>query len=327
MSGGVQKSLWGGMSDWAAILPSALDGIRYGIVLLDAGLQARFINRAYYRMFGLAHAAPGAGYHVNDIIAHACNTGVFDTGGQAMEDYVRARLALISDGTQPPAQLRLSNGRILNFESQILSDGGRMLSFDDITELVHSADRLRVLATVDDLTKLLHRRPFLDLLTSAFTYAERNGRPLSVLMIDADNFKQINDRHGHSVGDDVLRAMAARCLGVVRKNDIVGRLGGEEFAIALWDTDLPNALLTAERLCRGVADDPFMVEGSRLHATVSIGVATRRGQGGTPADLLAFADRALYAAKANGRNCVAADPGQADGGPGDTATREAIHQR
>jgi diguanylate cyclase (GGDEF)-like protein len=298
------------MSDWTSVLTSALDGIRYGIVLLNKDFEARFINRAYYRMFALTPPPSGMAYHLTDLIAHARAAGVYDTGGQAIDDYVRARLALIQNGTQSTMQLKVSGGRILNFEAKILPDGGRMITFDDITDLVQAADQLRVLATVDDLTKLLNRRHFLDSLKSEFSRAQRDGRPLSVLMIDADDFKRINDRHGHSAGDDVLRAMAERCLGVVRESDIVGRLGGEEFAIALSDTDMPDAFQTAERLRRGVAAEPFAVDGDKLHVTVSIGVAARRAQHSDPDDLLRFADRALYAAKANGRNCVVADIGQ-----------------
>jgi len=298
------------MSDWASVLTSALDGIRYGIVLLDKDFEARFINRAYYRIFALPPPSSGETYHLSDLIAHARTTGVYDTAGQAMDDYVRQRLALIREGTQSAMQFRVSDGRILNFEAKILPDGGRMMTFDDVTGLVQAADKLRVLATVDDLTKLLNRRHFLDSLKNEFSRAQRHGRPLSVLMIDADDFKQVNDRHGHAAGDDVLRAMAERCLGVVRENDIAGRLGGEEFAIALADTDMPDALQTAERLCRGVAAEPFTVDGDRLHVTVSIGVAARRTQHSDPGDLLRFADRALYAAKANGRNCVVADIGR-----------------
>jgi diguanylate cyclase (GGDEF)-like protein len=295
------------MSEWESVLTSALDGIRYGIVLLDKDFEARFINRAYYRLWALPPPPPGTTYNVTDLIEHARRTGAYDTGGAEMDDYARGRLALIRDGTRPATELRLSNGRILNFESQILPAGGRMLTFDDVTDLVQTADRLRVFATVDDLTKLMNRRQFLVSLKSEFSRAQRDGCPLSVLMIDADDFKQINDRHGHSAGDDVLRAIAGRCLAVSRKGDIVGRLGGEEFAMVLSDTDMLEALKTAERLCRGVADEPFTIDGDTLHMTVSIGVAARCAQDSDPSDLLRFADRALYSAKANGRNCVVAD--------------------
>jgi diguanylate cyclase (GGDEF)-like protein len=180
-----------------------------------------------------------------------------------------------------------------------------MLTFDDITSLVDAANRLRVLATVDDLTKLSNRHHFLDTFAIEFGRVQRHGRPLSVMMIDADDFKQINDRHGHA--DDVLRILAERCLAVVGKNDIVGRLGGEEFAMALFDTDLPDAPQAAERLCRSMANEPFSVDGEKLRLTVSVGVAARRPQQDDPEDLLRLADRALYAAKASGRNCVVAE--------------------
>ena len=133
------------------------------------------------------------------------------------------------------------------------------------------------------------------------------ARPLSVMMIDADDFKQINDQHGHSAGDEVLRAIAARCQAIIRKTDILGRVGGEEFAAALTETDLSGALETAERLRREVAEDPFDVGERRLRVTISLGVATRRSEDSHSGELLKLADRALYAAKAKGRNQVVAD--------------------
>ena len=152
------------MSDWTSVLPSALDGIRYGIVLLDGDFKARFINRAYYAMWALPPPPPGVTYHLADLVAHARNSGLYDAASEDMDEYIRGRLAMIRDGNEAPTPLRLSNGRILNFQSQVLPDGGRMLTFDDITSFVDVADRLRVLATVDDLTKLLKSAPVPDLL-------------------------------------------------------------------------------------------------------------------------------------------------------------------
>jgi diguanylate cyclase (GGDEF)-like protein len=295
------------MSDWTSVLPSALDGIRYGIVLLDSDFKARFINRAYYGMWGLPPPPPGVAYHLDDLIAHARNAGLYNVANEAMDEYIRERRGLIHAGNEVPLTLRLSNGRILNFQSQILPDGGRMLTFDDITALVGVADRLRILATVDDLTKFLNRRQFLDSFEAEFKRAQSHGCPLSVMMIDADDFKRINDRHGHAAGDNVLRTMAERCRTVVRKSDIVGRLGGEEFAIVLVDTDLSDAVPTAERLRRTVADESFKVDGDSLQLTVSIGIAALHQQQDDPDDLLRLADRALYAAKDRGRNCIVTD--------------------
>jgi two-component system, cell cycle response regulator len=136
---------------------------------------------------------------------------------------------------------------------------------------------------------------------------QRNGRPLSVLMIDADDFKLINDRHGHFAGDEVLRALAVRLRGIVRQIDLLGRLGGEEFAVALTETDMPAALETAERLRRDIAAEPFEVAGSRIQVTVSVGVATRRTTDDNAAELLRLADKAMYLAKSGGRNRVLAN--------------------
>jgi diguanylate cyclase (GGDEF)-like protein len=182
-----------------------------------------------------------------------------------------------------------------------------MLTYADITDLVQTAEQLHILATVDDLTKVLNRRQFLASLENEFKRAHSGARPLSVMMIDADDFKRVNDQHGHSVGDEVLRAVAERCRAIVRKSDIVGRVGGEEFAAALTETDLAAAVQTAERLRRQVAEEPFEIGDTRLSVTISIGVADRQSDDADAAQLLRLADRALYTAKANGRNQVVAD--------------------
>jgi diguanylate cyclase (GGDEF)-like protein len=242
-------------------------------------------------------------------MAHGRKTGILKIAPTAMDDYVSQRIALVRSGSQPPVQLRLTDGRTLQFECITLPDGGRMLTYADISELVHTADQLRELATIDDLTKLPNRRQFLMSLDGEFARALHHDWPLSVVMIDADNFKLINDRHGHSVGDDVLRVIAERFRGSLRTGDILGRVGGEEFAAALTEIDMPGALKTAERLCREVAAEPFEVGDDRLPVTVSVGMAARRAQETDPGELLRLADRALYAAKAAGRNRVSADLG------------------
>jgi diguanylate cyclase (GGDEF)-like protein len=303
------------MTEWAAVVTSALDEVQYGIVLLDEDLQARFINRAYYRMWGLAPPPPGTAYTFIDLVEHARATGAYDVAGDAADDYVRARIAMVRAGSHPPLQFTLSNGCTLKIECRALPDGGRMLTYADVTDLVRTADKLRTLATIDDLTKLLNRRRFLESLDAEFARALRYDRPLSVLMCDVDLFKQINDGYGHQVGDEVLRALAERCRGVVRAVDILGRVGGEEFAAILTETDRPGALRMAERLCQAVAAQPFAVGEERRTVTISVGVAARRAHVAGPGDLLRLADRALYVAKRHGRNCVAADPDDAETEP------------
>jgi diguanylate cyclase (GGDEF)-like protein len=152
--------------------------------------------------------------------------------------------------------------------------------------------------------------------TEELLRASRTQRePMAVLLIDIDHFKQVNDKHGHLVGDEALRAVATILRSAIRTKDVIGRFGGEEFVIALPDTDLPDATITADRLrsavaasplaamCAGVLDDPDL-DPDTFHLTVSIGVAVYPSDGQTVDDLLQRADRAMYAAKAAGRDRV-----------------------
>lgn len=164
-------------------------------------------------------------------------------------------------------------------------------------------ERLALLATTDCLTGLVNRRAFFEQAEAARLFALRLRKPLALVMLDIDHFKQINDRHGHAVGDDALRVFAATARGTLREHDIMGRLGGEEFAIALPGTDLDGALQAAERLRAAVTAMPLATSEGEHTMTVSAGVAVLDPNEPLTA-ALARADHALYAAKAGGRNRV-----------------------
>jgi len=293
-------------SVWADVVTAALNEVRYGVVLLDKTLHALFINRAFHEMWALPPPRPGTTYTFRDLMEHGQQTAAYQVSPEDMRRYVEQRIVLVQAGTQPPMQLPLADGRTLSFECIALPDGGRMLTYTDVTDHVHAIEQLRELATVDDLTKLLNRRQFLASLEAEYRRSVLSNANLSVLMIDADNFKQINDRHGHAAGDTVLRALAERCCSVLRKSDVVGRVGGEEFAATLAETDLQSGFETAERLRRVVERHPVELGGSPIPVTVSLGVAAREGNVVQPQELLQLADRALYEAKATGRNKVVA---------------------
>lgn len=162
-------------------------------------------------------------------------------------------------------------------------------------------------AHLDFLTGLRNRRAFFEQGELELSRAARQGTPLSVLILDIDLFKQVNDRYGHEVGDQALKALAAVSERTVRRIDILGRLGGEEFAVLLPGAAATAALEAAERLRQAIADEPIELDtGTTLAITVSIGVATlARMAPDTPlGDLLRRADVALYSAKSAGRNCV-----------------------
>lgn len=166
--------------------------------------------------------------------------------------------------------------------------------------------RLEELATTDALTRLMNRRALLERLSVEVDRARRFRSQLSLLMVDLDHFKAINDAHGHLVGDDVLRQMGNLLAGVVRTIDVVARYGGEEFVLILPETATDGAVVFAERLRERVAEKDFEAGGERnFHLTCSIGVATFPSpRVASTEDLFARADEALYRAKSGGRNQV-----------------------
>ena len=162
---------------------------------------------------------------------------------------------------------------------------------------------LKRLATLDDLTGLLNRRAFLARANEARLLALRLRKPITLLMIDIDHFKRLNDRFGHASGDEALVLFARAAGGSLREHDILGRMGGEEFALAMPGTDLEGALQAAERLRQATMAICLPSCGNSYEMTVSIGVVVIEANEELPA-ALARADRALYQAKRNGRNRV-----------------------
>jgi diguanylate cyclase (GGDEF)-like protein/PAS domain S-box-containing protein len=182
---------------------------------------------------------------------------------------------------------------------------GRRISNRDITDRKRLEAQLQHLASHDSLTGLLGRAELQRRFQGELERALRYGRPLALLMFDADHFKAINDRHGHLAGDRVLAALAQCMRTNLRGSDLVGRYGGEEFLAVLPETGIEQAAAMAERLRRRVAARDFAPPGAvQLAVTVSVGVAALGLHGDDPEALVDAADQALYAAKAAGRDRV-----------------------
>jgi diguanylate cyclase (GGDEF)-like protein len=173
------------------------------------------------------------------------------------------------------------------------------------------------LANTDPLTGALTRRKFFDMAEHEFQRAKRYKAPLSILMLDVDEFKQFNDRFGHQAGDLVLKLVASRCMESLRSVDVFGRLGGEEFAAVLPDTNLEQAAQVATRLCSLIEELTLdeaaalfeistgeQVDKDNLKVTVSVGVAACDDSCRNIDVLLDHADRAMYSVKHTGRNRI-----------------------
>ena len=160
------------------------------------------------------------------------------------------------------------------------------------------------LAQLDELTGLANRRTFMERLRAAFAAGGRGAKPFAVLYFDLDHFKDVNDTLGHAAGDELLHEVAARVQSAVRGNDIVARIGGDEFAILQSDADDLAAAGTLAAKIGKIVAEPYSIEGNDVHISASIGISRYTPDVARPDEMMIQADLALYRAKADGRNCV-----------------------
>ncbi|GAA0731747.1 GGDEF domain-containing protein [Sphingomonas japonica] len=192
-----------------------------------------------------------------------------------------------------------------------MDSGRRVFSPTDIAILKNFANivcdelELRMIAQVDHLTGALTRRGFVEQAEREIARSLRYGRPTTLVLIDLDHFKSVNDTHGHAAGDQVLMELTEIAKSMLRPSDMFGRLGGEEFAMLLPETDGNEALMVAERLRTAIARHPIQLSGGNiLNVTASLGVAALGNDHPGFAAWLESADTMLYAAKSAGRNCT-----------------------
>ncbi|MEO6873763.1 MAG: diguanylate cyclase [Opitutaceae bacterium] len=170
-------------------------------------------------------------------------------------------------------------------------------------KLAETLEALRLLATRDQLTGMLNRREFDRIVVEEEERSRRFGQPFSLVMLDIDHFKKVNDTYGHQIGDLVLKEVARRASSLLRNVDRAARFGGEEFALIVMQADLAAGMEMAQRACAAVTRIPVEIgPGQSLEVTISAGVAEMPANARSGADLVAAADKALYAAKARGRN-------------------------
>jgi diguanylate cyclase (GGDEF)-like protein len=182
---------------------------------------------------------------------------------------------------------------------------------EEAKKFAHDIASLRKLAETDPLTNLMNRRAFMDAAADAMRYFHRYNRSIATLIVDIDHFKRVNDHHGHAAGDAVIRRIGELIAQTLRETDKVARFGGEEFVVLLREVSEHEAHELAERIRLIIAESVTSFDGKELGVTVSIGCAAITSQDRDIEELIERADRALYAAKAAGRNCIRLAPPQA----------------
>jgi diguanylate cyclase (GGDEF)-like protein len=346
-------------------LGDVLDMVDFGIVLLNQDLRVRFINRRAEAMWNAPPTLLASALTFRELLDAAAADSWYGMEEADLTAYLDTREADVRAGSVPPVVIDLADGRHILFRCVASADGGRILTYADITpelrreaadavarvnaelrfnseimedqaahlatlaeaaeESAHKAEharvllereiaerrqleiRLRRLATTDGLTGALNRA---ELLAAAQREIDANwveGRKLVALMIDVDHFKAINDRFGHAGGDRALEQLVVLLRAGIRQVDLLGRLGGEEFAIVLPDTPPGAAEGVAERLRAHVAETPIGFNEKLIPMTISIGLAAQLETDRSIEQIIVRADDALYRAKRGGRNQVATD--------------------
>jgi diguanylate cyclase (GGDEF)-like protein/PAS domain S-box-containing protein len=303
-------------------LDDALEAMADGFVLFDADDRLVLSNRRWLEFFPHSRDVRVPGARAADMWREAARRGDYKgVDLNHLDAWVESKLRLYWNGGSPETEL--ADGRWLETRVGSTSTGERSVVVRDITDRKRLERQLEHQATHDTLTGLPNRAMVQDELRRASARARREGSQLAVMLVDLDQFKDVNDHHGHAAGDAVLVDVARRLEDAVRQGDLVGRLGGDEFAIlAAGRPGSDDFSALARRIIRRLTD-PLRLGDVELRIGGTLGLTLFPADPGGPEQLLLNADRALYAAKQSGRGTWAAYAEGMHGGTGGSAGLEA----
>lgn len=285
------------------VLAAIMDSVSAEIIYYDANLETRMWNSTYERNFRQSVGrSPRVGQPMLDLIHERARSTSLPP--DVVADFLKERLAY-HENPVGDLSVDIPDGPSLLIREAPVPGGGVVATLVDVTPMRTIERELEELARTDPLTGLANRRRFFELANEEVSRCGRYGRPMSLLALDIDHFKQVNDRHGHDVGDSVLQHVAAVALAQVRGQDLIARMGGEEFAVLLPETRLSDAVMLAERIRIAIQDTPSVTRAGEIRITLSIGVDGYRSGDKQADDALMRADALLYEAKNGGRNRVA----------------------
>jgi diguanylate cyclase (GGDEF)-like protein len=280
-------------------LDTAVDNMSQGLLLFDSSERLVVCNRRYIEMYALAAEVVKPGCTFRELILHRQQTGSFSG---SVDKYHSTLLGDLAQRKITQTQIHLPDGRTIEITNKPLPDGGWLATHRDVTAQRRSEAKIAYMAHHDVLTGLANRAAVSQRIDDAAAWQRRWGGSFSILLLDLDRFKHVNDTLGHPAGDALLREAAARLKATLRETDVLGRLGGDEFAIVqVGEADQRKAAAgLAERIGELLAK-PFMIDGNEVAIGTSIGIALAPEHATDPDGLLKRADLALYHAKASGR--------------------------
>ncbi len=287
-----------------ACFEAALNHMGRGLSMFDGEQRLVVCNQAYAGIYFLPEALTQPGTAFADILHYHMRRAGQHASDDGVSAWIKDHVSKLLQGGKREEIQNLDDGRVIRVTYQSLAGGGWVDMQEDITAQRQSDEKIKWLARHDTLTEIPNRFHFRERLEQQFEcYDPRLGFALH--WIDLDHFKEINDKHGHLVGDGLLKSVAERLTSSLRAGDVVGRLGGDEFAILQVGVDREDL---AENLSTRLLENirrPHEILGHRLHAEASIGVALAPKHGQNPEQLFASADMALYRAKSLGRGTQA----------------------
>ncbi|MBV6487398.1 MAG: hypothetical protein GHHEDOFH_01343 [Pseudorhodoplanes sp.] len=276
----------------------ALENMSQGLCMFGGDRRLVVCNDRYVEIYGLPRDLAKPGTPFRDIIEFRLRTGIF--AGDDPQAYLKERLDAIAEGVASTKIHNLTNGRVIAIAHRPMSNGGWVATHEDITELQRVQEQIAHMAHHDALTDLPNRLLLNERIKQLVPQARR-GKGFAVLCLDLDRFKNINDTLGHSVGDELLKAVAIRLRACLRETDIVARLGGDEFAVIQVSDEQPRDVTAlARRICE-VLRQPFSLAEHQVVIDTSVGIAIAPQDGIDATQLLKNADMALYRAKGDGR--------------------------
>ncbi|WP_025597449.1 sensor domain-containing diguanylate cyclase [Burkholderia sp. WSM2230] len=284
-------------AELAARFDAALTHMPHGLCTLDRVGKVVIANSRTAQLFGASVDMLKLNLPLPEFIAHAGFAQFDDTLRQHFTDRCTAWL----HEKRRPLALELRNGRQLELRRNPVPDGSSVVIIEDVTERRNSEAKVLYLARHDSLTGLANRRELRERLEKKLASVHaRSATRTAVLFLDLDGFKQVNDRHGHSAGDEVLETVAARLRQTLRHGEFAARLGGDEFAVIVEDATLPSIVAIAQRVIREVAKPYSLAAGGSISIGTSIGIALAQAQEPVD-DLIRRADEAMYSAKNAGK--------------------------